>query len=383
MTSLSRLLSAAGAAAMLLAAPATAETLRFGYGHPPGSFLDQGANAMAKALGEFSGGSLEMQTYPLSLVSLAETSDGLETGLVDVGALMTTMFPAEYPHTNLAMEASMMLQLEEGIAAEKQGVLYAAAMNEFVLTKCPECIAEFAAKNSVFTSSMGSTPYELSCREPVTTLEDIKGARIRISGGYWSRWSSAVGANPVTISGNEMLEALSQGVVDCIALSVPDVFNFGMGDLVSDITLGVPGGLYIPSYTQINRNTWQGLNVDQREAFMRAAAVGASEISMMYENGMREKIRQSEAGEIPITFHQASEDLLEASREFVRGDLDTVVASFAQNHGVTRGAEMVADLNTLVTKWRGLVRNVETPGELADLYWSEIFSKMDLNSYGQ
>lgn len=382
MRNTSRLISAAAAVA-ILAAPAAAETLRFGYGHPPGSYFDKGAEALAEAVSEYSGGSLKVQTFPLSLVSLAETSDGLETGMANVGALMTTMFPAEYPHANLTMEVSMILQLEEGIEDAKQGVLYASAMTDFILNKCPECNAEFAAKNNVFTSGAASTPYALSCRRPVTTLEDLKGARVRISGGYWSRWSQAVGATPVTMSGNEMLEGLSQGVIDCIALSVPDVFNFGMGELVSDITTGVPGGIYVASFSQVNRDTWQGLDLAQREAFMRAAAVGAADISMMYQNGMIEKMSASEAGEIPITFHRPSEDLLKASRQFVENDIDTLVALFAKDYGVTRGDEMVADLRAMVAKWRELLSDVSTPEQLAELYWNEMFSKVDLEKHGQ
>ncbi|MDO9526998.1 MAG: C4-dicarboxylate TRAP transporter substrate-binding protein [Gemmobacter sp.] len=381
MKTLTRLLSAA-AAAVMVAAPATAESLRFGYGHPPGSYFDKGAQSLAGALKELTAGELEVETFPLSLVSLAETSDGLESGIANVGALMTTMFPAEYPHANLTMEVSMILQLEDGMEDEKQGVLYAAAMTDFILNKCPECNDEFAAKNNVFTSGAASTPYALNCRKPVNDLADMAGARLRISGGYWSRWSQAVGATPVTMSGNEMLEALSQGVIDCIVLSVPDVFNFGMGDLVTDITIGVPGGIYVASFSQVNKDTWAGLSVKNREAFLRAAAVGAADISMMYENGMREKIRQSEAGEIPIKFHRPTEALAKASREFVEKDIATLVAYFAEKHSVTRGDEMVSDLRELVTKWRGLVRDVTTPEELADLYWTEIFAKVDLEKHG-
>ena len=382
MTKLTRLLSAATAVAMM-AAPIAAETLRFGYGHPPGSYFDRGAESLGRALAEFSDGSLEVQTFPLSLVSLTETSDGLESGIANIGALMTTMFPSEYPHSNLAMEVSMILQLEDGIEAEKQGVIYASAMTDFILNKCPECNAEFKAKNNVFTSGAASTPYALSCRKPVTDLADMNGTRLRISGGYWARWSQAVGGSPVTMSGNEMLEALSQGVIDCIILSVPDVFNFGMGELVSDITIGVPGGIYVASFSQVNRDTWLGLSVEEREAFMRAAAVGAADISMMYENGMREKIQQSEAGEIPIKFHRPTEALAKASRDFVENDIATLVASFSESYNVTRGDEMVADLRELVTKWRALVRDVTTSEELAGLYWNEIFAKMDLEAHGQ
>lgn len=377
--------SAALAGAVLLAGASTlsADTLRFAYGHPPGSYFDIGANAFADAVAENSGGDLKVRTFPLSLLNLMETSDGIATGLADIGALMTTLFPKEYPHTNLAMETAMILLQDDGLSQDMQGVLYGAAMTDFILNDCPQCTAEFAARNSVFTAGAASTPYSLNCTEPHVELSDMKDARMRISGAYWARWSQAVGASPVTVSGNEMLEALSQGVIDCVILSVPDVFNFGMGDLVSDITTGVPGGIYVASYAQMNRDSWAGLSPENREALMRAAATGAAEISMKYENGLRDLKAKSAAGEIKAKFHTAAPSLTEATRAFVDEDIKTVVSYYADTYGISRGDELVDAMRARVEEWSGHLDGVTTPEQVATLYWDQILSEIDLASYGQ
>ncbi|WP_349358934.1 TRAP transporter substrate-binding protein DctP [Stappia sp.] len=373
----------AGAALCTGASLASADTLKFAYGHPPGSYFDIGVNAFADALAENTDGGIKVRTFPLSLLNLMETSDGIASGIVDFGALMTTLFPTEYPHTNLAMETAMILLQENGIDDDMQGVLYGAAMTDFVLNDCPECNAEFAARNNVFTAGAASTPYSLNCTEPHVTPDDMTDARMRISGSYWARWSQAMGASPVTVSGNEMLEALSQGLIDCVLLSVPDVFNFGMGDLVTDITPGIPGGIYVASYAQVNRDTWAGLSLDARAAVMRAAATGAAEISMMYENGLRELRARSEAGEIKARFHDPDPALVEATRAFVARDIEQVVQHYAETYGVQRGQAMVAALRLRVAEWRAHLEGVTTAEELAALYWDEILSEVDLASYAQ
>ena len=43
---------------------------------------------------------------------------------------------------------------------------------------------------------------------------------------------------------------------------------------------------------------------------------------------------------------------------------------------------MIANFQGLLEKWTDLVQNVETEQELADLYWEEIFSKVDVEKHG-
>ncbi|MBC00950.1 MAG: C4-dicarboxylate ABC transporter substrate-binding protein [Rhodobacteraceae bacterium] len=383
MKKINRLAAMAGAVWLAGTAMANAETLRFAYGHPPGSYFDIGANVFAEAVRENSGGELKVRTFPLSLLNLMETSDGIASGLADIGALMTTLFPREYPHTNLAMETAMILLQEEGLSQDMQGVLYGAAMTDFIINDCPDCNREFTARNNVFTVGTASTPYSLNCTEPHVELSDVKNARMRISGSYWARWSEAMEAAPVTVSGNEMLEALSQGVIDCVILSVPDVYNFGMGDLVIDITTGVPGGIYVASLAQVNRATWAGLSLEKREALLRGAARAAAEISMKYENGLQELREKSRKGEIKARFHDAAPSLVEATRTFVDTDIDTLVAYYRETFGVANGEETVAAMRARVSEWRGHLEGVSTADDLAQLYWDEILSDVDLATYGQ
>ena len=95
--------------------------------------------------------------------SSSGSASAVASGLADIGALMTTLFPREYPHTNLAMETAMILLQEEGLSQDMQGVLYGAAMTDFIINDCPDCNREFTARNNVFTVGTASTPYSLNC----------------------------------------------------------------------------------------------------------------------------------------------------------------------------------------------------------------------------
>ena len=53
------------------------------------------------------------------------------------------------------------------------------------------------------------------CREPVTSLADLKGRRIRTAGGSSNDFVQAIGAQPTAIGFPEVYGALERGVVDC------------------------------------------------------------------------------------------------------------------------------------------------------------------------
>ncbi len=53
------------------------------------------------------------------------------------------------------------------------------------------------------------------CREPITSLADLKGRRVRTPGGSSNDFMQAIGAQPVAIGFPEVYSALERGVVDC------------------------------------------------------------------------------------------------------------------------------------------------------------------------
>jgi len=55
----------------------------------------------------------------------------------------------------------------------------------------------------------------LFCRDPVTSLADLKGRRVRTPGGSQNDFIQSIGGQPVAIGFPEVYSALERGVVDC------------------------------------------------------------------------------------------------------------------------------------------------------------------------
>ncbi|MEZ5646326.1 MAG: C4-dicarboxylate TRAP transporter substrate-binding protein [Burkholderiaceae bacterium] len=376
------LVTGAVAASLVVGAmSAQARDLRYAMGFPPGSDSDKAGQEYAATLKKLTGGELNVKVYPLSLLNFAETSAGLRDGITDIGYLLAPYFPSEYPHFNLLAESSMqLLNMDERVRG-KEGMAYVGALTEFVFTKCPECMNEFSKQNQVFTGAAGSSPYYLNCTKPVRNEAELKGKRLRVAGSHWSRWARAMGAQPVTMSSNEALEALKQGVVDCVVVSIPELTNLGLMEAVKDVTVGAPGGIFAGTgISQVNTKVWRSLSKEHRQAMLRAGTVMPAYIPYVYHQREKEVLAlvTKKGGKV----HQADPALLQKTREFATQDMKTIVEYFAKTHGIKRGEEMLTQFKPVLEKWVGLVQNVDSREKLSDIYWNEIFSKVDVNTYG-
>nr|MBF0682628.1 C4-dicarboxylate TRAP transporter substrate-binding protein [Pseudomonas sp.] len=372
-------LGAVLAGAVALGAASHATQLNYAVGFPTGA-APESAREYAKAVKTLSDGSLSVRVFDLSLLNLAEMSEGVNKGITDVGYVLTPYFPAEYPHINMASEVSMLLALNDNPHG-KEGMAYGGAMAEFVLLNCPECHADFAKQGQVYTSGGASGPYGLLCNKPMRTRDDLRGARLRSGGAAWARWATHFEASAVSMSGNEIYEALSQGVVDCAIISATELSGLNLKDATTHITMNVPGGVFAGnSMASVNAGVWQKLDEAQRKAMMRAGAVMGAETSYRYDEYARRDL--DAAVKKGVQVHTADDALVQASREFIRNDVRNVAQIYTEKHGVKRADELLATLDTLVQKWSGLISDVDNAQELAELYWNEVYSKVDVSTHG-
>ncbi|MCC5859830.1 MAG: C4-dicarboxylate TRAP transporter substrate-binding protein [Ectothiorhodospiraceae bacterium] len=375
----------AAIAGTLLAAAATgahAQRLNYATGFPSGTIGAVAADAWAEALEEYSGGELTARVFPMSLLNFAEMSAGVRDGVADAGFVVLPYFPREFPISNMVAELSLALELDEDRDPEKDGMAYAGAMTEFIFHHCPDCVSEFQAQNQVFLGGSSSLGYELLCSREVTSVDDLRGKRLRAGGAQWSRWAEHFGASAVSLSVNETYEGLSQGVLDCTIHSATELSGFQLIDVVSDITVNLPGGVFAGSGpNNMNRELWLSLTDDQRMAVLRAASVMSAELTFRYaEEGAR---NMQEARERGINIHQPDAELVEASREFIRSDLMAVADRYEEHHGIEAAHEFADEFQALLDRWIALVEDVDSAETLADLYWREAFSGVEVSTYGQ
>ena len=372
----------AGAAltGMLAAGNVEAREMSFASGATPNSIGSKSIEAFSSALTERSGGDLTIKPYMQSLLSFMETPPGLRDGIADFGGVLTPYFQTEFPSTVMLTELTMLLELD-GTSAREATFAYGGAISEYVINNCPECQTEYDNSNQVFLGISGSTSYSLICNKPVVTMDDINGKRIRFGGPQWARWVEAMSASPISMAVNEVYEGLGQGVLDCTAHNLPDLTNFNFIEVTSDITLGVPGGVFGGIATHMNADAWKGLSTENREAVLYGSAAIAAELAHLYVKEHEENRELIEEME-DITVHEASDELKAATRNFIENDAATIASRYQEKYSIDRSGEMVAEFRESLARWVELVEDVKTREELQQLYWDEVFSKVDASQYG-
>ncbi len=362
-----------GASALLMAgSSANARELKLAVGFPQGTAAYHGLEAFAKTLKEKSGGELEVKMFPLSLLNLPQMMNGLRDGVVDIGFVLPPLFPSEVPETHLAVDLAMLGSNPWAMAG---------AMTEYVFT-CQECLAEHLKNNQVYLGSSSTAPYMIVSTKKAVTLDEIKGKKLRSGAAPWARWAQHFGAVALTIPGNQVFESVSGGTVDGAMVSAAELSNLRLIDVVKFITVGVPTGTYHGiDNNNFNRNTWRSLTESQRKAVLEAAAMSTAAVSWKYVVDGAQNMKDAQAK--GIQFHQAPADVVARSKAFIDSDLATIAQAAEKNSGIKNASQKIARFRQLVDKWEKLTPEGNwEPNKLAEIYYREIYSKIDPKTHG-
>lgn len=363
----------AALAIAITASVAQARDVKIVVGVPPGSGAHYGVDAFAADLAERTGGELTVRVFPPSLLDLVQTFGGIKDGVVDGGYLVLNYFPADLPEAMLPIELAML---------GKNPYAMAGAMSEYILT-CEPCIAERLNNNQVPLGNASTGAYAIIGTKPMTSADDLAGKKIRAASGAWSRWAEAMGAVGVSLPGNEIFEAVSQGTIDGAFNAPSELTSIRLIDVASDVTVNMPGGtVHGLDVMSVNRDFWRSLTDEERRAYMDAAALGNAATTWKFANDVAENLKL--AAEKGITLHEASAETLEKSNAAIEADLANIVKIATETHGLQDAEAKIQRFRDLVTKWEGLLPldRAWTPEEIAEVYRAEIFSKLDPATYG-
>lgn len=368
----------AGAALLSSGLAASADTLNYGFGYPAASTVGVAAEAYAEAVKERSQGATEIRNFPLSLVSLAEAGPGVRDGLADVAYVLTGLQPGDFPRYNLFQD--MQLIVNNQAARGKESVAYAGAVIETTLN-CPECLNEFIAQNQVYGGGATSSINMALCTKPVNSIADIQGKKIRTSHAVISRMLTDLGATPVSFPASESYEALSQGVVDCTQLSLPELTNMSLAEVVKAVTLDMPGGLSSSvAIANINLDTWRRQTDEGRAALLWGASRISADITWGYHADAKSNVEVAEKHNVALL--KADEDVIAKMRAFAEADLPKTIADYQSRYNIANAPEMAENFQKTYAAWLDLVDGVEDRDGLRALFWERIFSKVDPKTYG-
>jgi len=108
--------------------------------------------------------------------------------------------------------------------------------------------------------------------EPIRTLEDLQGKRLRLSGLEQGKLLEKLGGSQVSMAGGEIYQALERGVIDGGEFSTPNV-DWSAGFQQVTEYWATPGWHQSASVfgVMINKSSWDALSADTQEKLQIAA----------------------------------------------------------------------------------------------------------------
>lgn len=371
-------LTAAGIALVVGVTGAQAQELRYAHGYPATNPSAQGPEVFKAYVEENS--DLKVTIYGQSLLSLTETPAGLRDGIADMGAVLTPYSVTDFPNPNLVSNMSMYVTSGEQISAP--GAAMAGATMEYIFLNCEECQAEYTNQNMVYLGSSSTAPFDLLCSSPVADLDQIRGKTYRSAADNFGRWAEAFGGVRVSIPSSEVFEAMSQGVVDCAMMSASDLTGLSLFEVVTHVTPSIPGGIFSGTdLANINRDAWARLSDEQKAVVLQGANQAIASTTAEYYHAAAKNLEDAPAQGVEVL--APSDEMAAAYSDHVTNDMGVILSQFSNDYGVSDVEAKMETIRNLIDKWKGLTADWDGEDEtLADLYWENIYSKVDLATYG-
>ncbi len=310
------------------------------------------------------------------LIAGGQIADGKTTftavkdGLMQAGLAIVTYVPNAIPSV-YAIYSTLIFGENDPVAAS-------GAALETMYLHCPSCLEEFKAFNAVGLSGWTSSAYVLTCREPIRTVAELKGKRIRATGGAAEMFKLA-GAVPVGATLVEAVGLLQRGGLDCQYGIYDWLRTFGYADVakyVMDYPLGISGpaiGMFL------NRDSWKSFTLEQKRIHVKYAAWLSAKMAIgnfviSNEDALATVIKDKGVQRIKVDF-----DAIPANYKKVQREANIATA---KNFGVKDPAPIIDYYEQAVERWRPRSKQIGRDiDKFTDVLDREVFSKLDPNKF--
>ena len=362
------LAAAAGIAALV--APVEAKELNYGSGVPAKSeTMAIGITEYLKDVEKQTKGSLTFKLLAGSqVVTLNTTLAGLRDGTIDLGFVVPVFTRKELVNTNVVYDTQVFGTDSAAITG---------AVNDTILFDCKECLNDYKRNGAVYIASYGNEPYNLICRNKVTTVAELKGLKIRAVGAT-TRLVSALGGVPVSMDPPEATTSLQRGGLDCVHGVVNWLQNFGYWDVAKHVVEYPLGSPRVIGAVTVGRRAWDGLSADHKRALIDNAPMALARLVFIVNKEGDAKIKNRAIKEKGISFSGGGRDFDVVLDKFRESEAGTIADAF-KKQGVKNPEAILAAFKKNLAKWEKISKDEikDDMNALARALKREIFDKVD------
>lgn len=360
---------AAAAALATLACASQASAVELVYGtHIPSSHVtaDKAVTPFFDGVKAATDGEVTVQPQWGGAVAKEGAIPGaIRDGLIDMGFMADIYASADLP--NSVMFTSIVMggtdnRAMTGVASEAR------------LIGCEGCDEELAEFDAFLLSSSALPPQYLMCREPIATLADLKGRKVRATGPL-ARLMAKWGATPVALPTSDAYESLERGQVDCTTGIETFMKDYSWWDSVKYV-VDLPLGTFHGVLTLMSQSKFDDLSDAGKKAILGLQAKLTADTAFAYYNETK-LVRGEAEREHGVTYVPAGADFLNAKADFAAGEVAEGIAN-GDKRGAKDAAGKAKRLAELTEKWTAIVAETgEDQAAFEAALDREIYSKLD------
>lgn len=199
-----------------------------------------------------------------------EMGDAVRNGVIDVATISAAYYIPELPAASALDYSELSAEEErESGALDYMNQLHNESLNARILSRAG-----------------GEASYSIYTREPVDSIEDFQGLRVRVSPVY-TPFVEALGAEPVEMPGGDIYQALERGVIDGFTWPEFGITELGLEEQSACKTL--PTYWQIDTVSLMNLDTWNELPPDLQETVEQAAIEVNEEVAAEFDTYMSDE----------------------------------------------------------------------------------------------
>lgn len=152
----------------------------------------------------------------------------------------------------------------------------------------PRFFKEEYERMGVYLAHCDSTsPYNILARVPIRTPDDLRGLKIRSVGGLSADILETLGAVPIVMAAAEVYVAFQRGVIDAVALGVPDMESYRLYEIGTHLCI-VDLNVNVLQYC-LNPSSFDALPDDLREQLYRLMRIRSQIAAQSFYSGPPEE----------------------------------------------------------------------------------------------
>lgn len=308
---------AAAAAAITCATAALAQNdpikLKISYQFPEHHFVTVGCiNPFIKGVEERLPGRVVFERYPAEQLAKAFNQlDSVRNRVADIGIHNLAYTPQVTPLSTF-LEMPGVFGFDHTLAAQRAWDKL--AKNE--LTK-----VEFARAKVVPAWVFVTSPYQFQMAkpEPITSLDQLKGKKLRVPGAGAEMALDLIGAVGVRVPASDLYLAIQRGTVDGSIISTSALPAYKLDEVVSSISTNASWGAS-PFIAAMHESRWNGFPEEVRKAITEAGVAAGEACAKTYidlETKENDRLRSKGKTlfEVPDSFTKALNDALKPLRD--------------------------------------------------------------------